>query len=141
MLFSIVFRSAATAALVTLGLWLFLTFLWPRAVAGAGGRDCPPDPRYMALGLPTPDTVDRSRRCRALSPSTLFGEVVLALLDPTHARARADLPESSCRAPFPARRCRCGESLMIAWPQIVGLVAATILLFVARLRRVSSARR
>src|SRR4051812_46270321 len=29
MLFSIIFRSAATAALATLGLWLFLTFIWP----------------------------------------------------------------------------------------------------------------
>ena len=29
LLFSIIFRSAATAALVTLGLWLFLTILWP----------------------------------------------------------------------------------------------------------------
>src|SRR5437899_4432213 len=29
MLFSIVFRSPATAALVTLGLWLFLTLIWP----------------------------------------------------------------------------------------------------------------
>src|ERR1700730_4788207 len=29
MLFSIVFRSGATAALVSLGLWLFLTILWP----------------------------------------------------------------------------------------------------------------
>src|SRR5216684_1132320 len=29
MLFSIVFRSPATAALVTLGIWLFLTILWP----------------------------------------------------------------------------------------------------------------
>ena len=29
LLISIVFRSAATAALVALGLWLFLTILWP----------------------------------------------------------------------------------------------------------------
>ena len=29
MLFSIVFRSAATAALVSFGLWLFMTILWP----------------------------------------------------------------------------------------------------------------
>ena len=29
MLFSIVFRSTATAALVALGLWLFLSLLWP----------------------------------------------------------------------------------------------------------------
>ena len=31
MLFSIIFRSTATAALVTLGLWLFLTLIWPRS--------------------------------------------------------------------------------------------------------------
>ena len=36
MLFSIIFRSAATAALVTLGLWLFLTP--DLAGAGAGHR-------------------------------------------------------------------------------------------------------
>src|SRR6266568_3245067 len=29
LLFSVLFRSAATAALVALGLWLFLTILWP----------------------------------------------------------------------------------------------------------------
>jgi ABC-2 type transport system permease protein len=29
LLFSIIFRSAATAALVSLGVWLFLTILWP----------------------------------------------------------------------------------------------------------------
>ncbi len=29
MLFSVIFRSAATAALVTLGVWLFLTIIWP----------------------------------------------------------------------------------------------------------------
>ena len=48
MLFSIMFRSAATAALVALGLWLFLSILWPllsrpsgqrlRAVAADHGR-------------------------------------------------------------------------------------------------------
>ena len=37
MLFSIIFRSAATAALVTLGLWLFLTLIWPGLAAGSGG--------------------------------------------------------------------------------------------------------
>src|SRR5947208_8306227 len=29
LLFSVIFRSAATAALVSLGVWLFLTILWP----------------------------------------------------------------------------------------------------------------
>ena len=37
MLFSIIFRSAATAALVTLGLWLFLTFIWSMLADVIGG--------------------------------------------------------------------------------------------------------
>ena len=43
MLFSIVFRSGATAALVSLGLWLFLTILWPLlspAVAAIFASEC-----------------------------------------------------------------------------------------------------
>ena len=51
LLFSIVFRSAATAALVTLGLWLFLTFIWP-VLAGASRRSSSgPDRATSALGL------------------------------------------------------------------------------------------
>ena len=48
MLFSVVFRSPATAALVTLGLWLFLSVIWP-ALAPAIAQSCtangprPPD--------------------------------------------------------------------------------------------------
>jgi len=38
MLFSIIFRSAATAALATLGLWLFLTFIWPMLAGMIGDR-------------------------------------------------------------------------------------------------------
>ena len=40
MMFSIVFRSAATAALVALGVWLFLTVIWPHAGAGVGAGRC-----------------------------------------------------------------------------------------------------
>src|SRR5207249_4013219 len=36
MLFSIIFRSAATAALVSLGLWLFLTFIWSSLTEAIG---------------------------------------------------------------------------------------------------------
>ena len=38
LLFSIVFRSAATAALVSLGVWLFLHHSLAAVLAGAGGR-------------------------------------------------------------------------------------------------------
>src|SRR5512134_3305766 len=58
MLFSIVFRSAATAALVTLGLWLFLTVIWSALAPAIASVIVPPDPRYASLGLPTPETTE-----------------------------------------------------------------------------------
>src|ERR1700728_3194465 len=56
MLFSVLFRSAATAALITLGLWLFITFIWPVLAGAVAEIIAPMDPRYAAAGLPTPAT-------------------------------------------------------------------------------------
>lgn len=120
-LFSIIFRSAATAALVTLGLWLFVTVIWP-ALAPA-----------LALAVwPSNDEASLILAAQALSrlsPSTLFGEVVVALLNPSTRTLGpiylSQLQGAVLGAPLPL-----SESLMIAWPQIVGLTAAAILLFV-----------
>jgi ABC-2 type transport system permease protein len=121
MLFSILFRSAATAALITLGLWLFLTVIWPAlapAIAEAlVSSDDPGTPIVVAQML--------SR----ISPSTLFGEVVLALLNPT-TRTLGPIYLSQLQGAVMGAPLPLGESLMIAWPQIVGLVASTILVFV-----------
>ena len=131
MLFSIVFRSAATAALVTFGIWLFLTFLWPAALAQmVAAIIAPPDPGYAALGLPTPETVEWGQILSRLSPSTLFNEVAFVLLNPDDVSARALGPiylaqlQGAARGALPL-----GQSLVIAWPDIVGLVAGTIVLF------------
>jgi ABC-2 type transport system permease protein len=131
MLFSIVFRSAATAALVTFGIWLFLTFLWPAALAQmVAAIIAPPDPGYAALGLPTPATVEWGQILSRLSPSTLFDEVAFVLLNPDDVSARALGPiyltqlQGAARGTLPL-----GQSLMIAWPDIVGLVAGPIVLF------------
>jgi ABC-2 type transport system permease protein len=121
MLFSIIFRSPATAALVTLGLWLFLTLIWP-ALAPAIVIAFAPSSNEETLIL-------AAQYLQRLSPSTLFGEVVLAILNPTTRTLGpmylSQLQGAVLGAPMPL-----GESLIIAWPQIVGLVAGTILLFV-----------
>jgi len=131
LLFSIIFRSAATAALVTLGLWLFLTFLWPSVLSSmVAAAIAPPDPRYLALGLPTPETVEWEQILSRLSPSTLFGEVALALLNPAQ-RALGTIYLVQLQGAVPGAPLPLGQSLIIAWPQMVGLVAGSILLFVA----------
>jgi ABC-2 type transport system permease protein len=131
LLFSIVFRSAATAALMSFGLWLFLTFLWPSVLSQmVAAVIAPPDPGYTALGLPTPETVEWGQMLARLSPSTLFGEIAFVLLNPDDVSARAlgtiylVQLQGAARGALPL-----GQSLIIAWPDIVGLVAATILLF------------
>ena len=60
MLFSIIFRSAATAALVTLGLWLFLTL----DLAGAGARDRGRVRAVRRRGDADPGGADICRGCR-----------------------------------------------------------------------------
>jgi ABC-2 type transport system permease protein len=130
LLFSIVFRSAATAALVTLGLWLFLTFLWPSVLSSmVAATIAPPDPRYLAVGLPTPETVEWEQLLSRLSPSTLFGEVALALLNPAQ-RALGTIYLVQLQGAVPGAPLPLEQSLIIAWPQMVGLIAGSILLFV-----------
>jgi len=129
MLFSVVFRSAATAALVTLGLWLFITFIWPVLAGAVAQIIAPPDPRYIALGLQTPATVQLEQFLARLSPSTLFGEVVVALLDPTM-RSLGPIYLSQMQGAVLGAPLPVGESMLIAWPQTVGMIATAILLFV-----------
>ncbi len=120
LLFSIMFRSAATAALVTLGVWLLVTLIWPVLAPAIAQAFVSPD--EQAALITTAQMLER------LSPSTLFGECVLALLDPTTRTLGpvylSQLQGAVMGAPLPL-----WDSVMVAWPQIVGLIAATIVLF------------
>src|SRR5579862_8093037 len=129
LLFSILFRSSATAALATLGLWLFLYVIWPVLAGELAQIFVPPDPRYTALGLQTPGTVVVQQILARFSPSTLFGEIVVAILDPT-TRALGPIYLSQLQGAVLGAPLPLGASILIAWPQIVGLIATAILLFV-----------
>jgi ABC-2 type transport system permease protein len=131
LLFSIVFRSAATAALVALGLWLFLTFLWPLL-----------SPYLASLFLS--DSVSSSsdllgqlgilQAFSRVSPGALFGEIVSVILDPTVRSTQQQMLASlglmlvqpgSIPGALPLT-----QSLLIVWPQAVAMVAGVIMLFV-----------
>ena len=129
LLFSILFRSAATAALVTLGIWLFVYLIWPILAGALAQAFVPPDPRYMALGLQTPGTAELEQILARLSPSTLYAEVVVALLDPT-TRSLGPIYLSQLQGAVLGSPLPLGASVLIAWPQIVGMIATAILLFV-----------
>jgi ABC-2 type transport system permease protein len=128
LLFSTIFRSAATAALVSLGVWLFLTIIWPLfspaladAVTNAGD----------VLGL-----LDTRQAFARLSPSTLYSEVVAIVLDPSiRSTQQSMLAQLGLvlieRGSIPDAPIPLVQSVLIVWPQIVALIAGAILLFVA----------
>ena len=89
----------------------------------------PPDPRYIALGLQTPATALTEQILARLSPSTLFAETVVALLDPT-TRSLGPIYLSQLQGAVLGAPLPIGESILIAWPQTVGMIASAILLFV-----------
>jgi ABC-2 type transport system permease protein len=122
MLLSVIFRSPATAALVALGLWLFFTFLWPVLA---------PALAEILFANSTQETAVVGAQVLArLSPSTLYGESVLALLNPS-TRALGPIYLSQLQGAVIGAPLPFGESLLVAWPQIVMLISAVILLFVA----------
>ncbi|HKS87624.1 MAG TPA: ABC transporter permease [Pseudolabrys sp.] len=121
MLFSITFRSAATAALVTLGLWLFISVIWPAlAPAIAEAFFANSDQATLVIA---------GQMLARLSPATLFGETVLALLHPT-TRTLGPIYLSQLEGAVMGSPLPLWDSIMVAWPQIVGLIAATIIFFV-----------
>jgi ABC-2 type transport system permease protein len=121
MLFSTIFRSAATAALVTLGLWLFLTVIWP-ALAPAIAE-------AVVWSEDQATLVITAQMLARLSPSTLFGECVMAILHPT-TRTLGPVYLDQLQGAVMGSPLPFWDSVMVAWPQLVGLVASTIILFV-----------
>jgi ABC-2 type transport system permease protein len=89
----------------------------------------PPDPRYTALGLQTPGTAQLEQILARFSPSTLYAEIVVALLDPT-TRALGPIYLSQLQGAVLGAPLPFVESIFIAWPQMVGMIASAIVLFV-----------
>jgi ABC-2 type transport system permease protein len=127
MLFSIFFRSPATAALVSLGIWLFLALLWPAMAQLLGEVISPSDIRFAMLGLPTPDTLSWQQGLARISPGTLYGESVVAMLNPDSQSMATLLAQFQGRISTPLPL---DQSILQAWPQMVGLIAGTIVLYV-----------
>jgi len=125
MLFSIIFRQPATAALGAIAVWLFFTIFWG-IIAGLLAQVLQP----IRSGLPTEilAQVRTELLLERLSPNTLFAEATIALLNPAVRSLGIVLPSQLEGAvlgtPLPLN-----QSLLLIWPHLTGLIAATILLF------------
>jgi ABC-2 type transport system permease protein len=126
-LFSVIFRSPATSALCALGLWLFFIILWPILAPFAAQIVAPSDSLIM-LGIPSVEQIMLQQDLARLSPSTLFGETVTALLHPS-TRALGLVFPSQLQGAIGGTPLPFDQSVLLVWPQMTGLIAAAILLF------------
>ena len=126
MLYSTLFRAPATAALAALGTWLVLSLFW--SVIGPILATLIAGPPEGILG-PRMEYLQAAQIIDRLSPNTLYAESALALLQPA-TRALGPVLISQLQgallgAPLPA-----SQSFILIWPQLTGLIAATIVIFV-----------
>jgi ABC-2 type transport system permease protein len=125
MVFSIIFRQPASAALASIAVWLFFTVFW-EIVAGLLAQSLAPVQYGFAEEILRQTNLELA--LARISPDTLYGEAMLALLQPTIRSVGLLLPIQLQGAllgtPLPL-----SQSLLLIWPQLTGLIAATILLF------------
>jgi ABC-2 type transport system permease protein len=124
--FSVIFRSAATAALASLAVWLMFAFFWQMLVPLVTLAIAPPDPYdpYSALR-----TINIGLNISRFSPNTLFSEATTAFLSPT-TRSLGPVLSTQAEGAVQGAPLPLGQSMALVWPQLTALVAAVILLFV-----------
>ena len=125
MVFSTIFRSPATSALVTLTVWLLFTVFWPMLSPLIAGAVVPVDPFDPMTAV---HQVELQRAVARISPNTLFGEMTLAILNPETRSLGIvfanQLSQAVIGAPLPI-----SQSLMLIWPQLACMIAALVVLF------------
>ena len=123
-LFSVKFRQAATSALTGIAVWLFLTVFYPLIV------------NLLLKGIqPSEYASERAvflyEKIRfaflQIIPNEMFSEITSALLVPT-VRSVGPLSMEQLHGAIPGV-LPLGQSIMIIWPQLTGLLALTILCF------------
>ena len=125
MMFSILFRQPATAALASIAVWLFFMVFW-EIMAGLFAQG------LMPVHLGTLEELLAQAQLELalsrISPNTLYVEVMVALMNPAVRSLGLILPAqlqgAILGAPLPLN-----QSLILIWPQLTGLIAATILLY------------
>jgi len=127
-LFSVIFRSAATSALCTLGLWLLLTVLWPRVVEFVVDAMSPNDVARV-LGIVTVEQVQWQLALSRFSPNVLFYQAVLPLLEPSTRTLGLGMFMPPEPGVVPGAPLSFLQSVLVAWPEITALIAAVIALF------------
>ncbi|PZA08340.1 MULTISPECIES: ABC transporter permease [unclassified Meiothermus] len=125
LVFSVLFRSPATSALAAIAVWLFFALFWGIIAQLLAQAIAPGDALDPESALHQAQTLVAVSR---LSPNTLYAEALQALLNPG-VRSLGPVLFSQLEGAVLGTPLSLGQSLLLAWPQLTGLIALTLLLF------------
>ena len=123
-LFSLCFRQTATSALASLAIWLFFSVFYTMIVNWVAKMFMPSDmmPPYYVVGYQK-----IVWGIMSLNPCELFNQATSVLLMPS-LRSLGPLMMEQVQGAIPSP-LPLGQSLLVIWPQLTGLIAVTILCF------------
>ena len=126
--FSIKFKQAATSALACVAVWLFFSVFYNMII------NCTHDNAALATSFQmTPGKSLKTNYQQFMlnllrfAPSMLFNEATTTLLMPS-VRSLGPLTMEQVHGAIPSP-LPLGQSLMVVWPQLTGLIAATVICF------------
>lgn len=126
-LFSVFFRKTATSALASIAIWIFL-FLFMSLIAGLIANSIIPITQNSTVEQVSQfDTL--YRMLSRISPSTLYGESIQAILMPEIGNTSPTMMMIGIYTGLKPTPLPLGQSLLVVWPQLVGLVALTAICF------------
>ncbi|HEY1721343.1 MAG TPA: ABC transporter permease [Magnetospirillaceae bacterium] len=130
MLFSVIFRSSAAAAMCSIGFWLLLTVLWPILVRFVS-QAIAATPESIATGQQTVGQLYLEVALSRISPNTLFMETMVGLLSPSTSSLQLGLQFiiPSQMLGTMGTPLQFGQSLLLVWPQLTALIATVIVFF------------
>jgi ABC-2 type transport system permease protein len=124
-LFSIQFRQPATSALSAIAIWLFFTVFYAiivNLITGAMASSA------MAKGYEIVGLDELKMNLSRIMPGFLFSEATMTLLMPSvRTLGPLTMEQLSGAVPGPLPL---GQSVLLVWPHITGLIAATVTCFV-----------
>ena len=132
-LFSVIFRSAATSALASLAIWIFFSFFMSLGASVLSDAVAPISQTASGVDAEMLIRHERIQRLTSLvSPMTLYSEATTTILDPMRKTTRTLIlmgplerfSMSRFQSPLPLL-----ESIFIVIPHLISIVAITLLCF------------
>ena len=124
-LFSVLCRHAATSAMIVIALWIFFALFMSLVVNIVTNALYPAD-QVSTVGQVL-DYYECQLALNRLSPYYLYSEAISTMMDPTVRSMNVILPQQLSGAI--SGYLSAGQSLLLVWPHLVGLLALTAVVF------------